>query len=213
MSKTGVFFLFFLFASSSVVLSTDEHVSEPPGISSHLTLMGFQLGKTTLADVQARLGDSKIRRCSREEEASEEICYVSANGDHTRVIFEAGFSGGWTELAGYKIISGRSNPPCYRRCTPTALVSGEVHSDGGLRIGLTRQQVAKLLGNPARSTANRLTFQWNSRRAMTKEEIKKESETFHSPVKDPYWDAQDTFIILLEHSRVIQIRVSHTVTY
>src|SRR5579872_5249435 len=71
-------------------------------VSGNLTILGFTLGKSTLAEVQARLGRSEIKRCSRDEGAPKELCYASAGSDHTGVVFEAGFSGGWERLEGFK---------------------------------------------------------------------------------------------------------------
>src|SRR5437762_2646640 len=82
-----------------------------PKIAKHLEILGFTLGKNTLADVQAKLGKSVARRCSREEEASKEVCYVAAGKHQTRVVFESGFSGGWKELDGYKVIAGSLHSP------------------------------------------------------------------------------------------------------
>ena len=87
-----------------------------PNIAEHLEILGFTLGSSTLSDVQAKFGKSATRKCSREEEAPAELCYVSAGKDQTRVVFEAGFSGGWKELDGYKVIAGSLQRPCYRRC-------------------------------------------------------------------------------------------------
>src|SRR4051794_37274042 len=108
------------FGSASITfVRPDSQTSSDPNVKSQLTVMGFTLGKSTLADVQARLGRSAPRKCSREEEASKEVCYVSSGKDHTKVIFEAGFSGGWTELDGYKVIAAGVERRCYRECPRT----------------------------------------------------------------------------------------------
>jgi hypothetical protein len=36
---------------------------------------------------------------------------------------------------------------------------------------------------------------------------------FSSPVKDPYWDVQDTIYMILANDRVEEIEVLHTVSY
>ncbi len=178
-----------------------------------LRIMGFALGKTTLADVQATLGESTVLKCSDEEEASNEVCYVSPANDQTKIVFEAGFSGGWKELDGYKVIAGSVDQRCYRQCPTAAQLTGEVMTDGGLRLGLTRDQLIKLLGAPKQVRPNSLTFQWRSRQAMTKEEIEAESRTFKSPVTDAYYDVQDTIDVALVKLKVVEFEVHHVVTY
>jgi hypothetical protein len=144
-------------------------------VPGHLKMMGFTLGKSTVADVQASLGKSVPRKCSREEEASKEVCYVSTGKDQTKVVFEAGFSGGWKELDGYKVIAGTSERRCYRQCPRASQVTSDVQTEGGLKLGLTREQLIALLGAPKQARGNKLRFQWQSRQAMTAEQIKAES--------------------------------------
>ena len=95
-------------------------------------------GKSTLAEVEAKLGKSAARKCSREEEASKEVCYLAGEGQ-TRVVFEAGFSGGWKELDGYKMIAGSLQRPCYRQCPRVSQVTDDVQTEGGLKLGLTNE--------------------------------------------------------------------------
>lgn len=183
-----------------------------PNVERHLEILGFTLGKNTLAEVESKLGKSAVRKCSREEEASKEVCYLAGEGQ-TRVVFEAGFSGGWKELDGYKVIAGSLQRPCYRQCPRAAQVTGEVQTEGGLKLGLTREQLIALLGPPKQTRENKLSFQWQSRQAMTKEQQEAESKTFKSPVNDAYYDVQDTIEVTLADSKVVEFTVHHIVTY
>ncbi len=187
--------------------------SQPaPNIAGHLEILGFTLGKSTLADVQSKQGKSVARKCSREEEASKEVCYLAGEGQ-TRVVFEAGFSGGWKELDGYKVIAGSLQRPCYRQCPRASQVTSDVQTEGGLKLGLTREQLMALLGPPKRTRGNKLSFEWQSRQAMTKEQQESESKTFKSPVTDAYYDVQDTIEVTLADSKVVEFAVHHIVTY
>jgi hypothetical protein len=74
------------------------------------------------------------------------------------VVFEAGFSGGWwKELDGYKVMVGSLQQPYYRRC-PRASQVTSVQTKGGLRLGLTREQLIALLGAPKETRGNKLSF-------------------------------------------------------
>jgi hypothetical protein len=191
----------------------DSQNSSKPTVTSHLRMMGFLLGKNTLADVQAKLGKSAAIKCSHQEEASKEVCYVSAAKDQTKVVFEAGFSGGWKELDGYKVIAGGLERRCYRQCPRTAQVTSDLQTEGGLKLGLTREHLIALLGTPKEDRGNALSFQWQSRQAMTKQQIQAESKTFKSPVTDAYYDVQDTIEVTLANSKVVEFDVHHIVTY
>ena len=185
----------------------------PPKMAGNLELLGLTLGSNTLADAQAKFGKSPTRRCSREEEAADELCYESAGKDHTKVVFEAGFSGGWTQLDGFKVIAGDLEPRCYRQCPTAGQISAEVRTAAGLRLGMTRDELIALLGTPTQVRGDRLSFQWQSRLAMTKEEKEAESKTFQSPVTDAYYDVQDTIDVTLENSKVAEFEIRHIVTY
>lgn len=184
-----------------------------PQVDGHLKLLGFTLGKSTLADVQAQFGKSVTRKRSSEEEASEEVCYVSVGNDQTKVVFEAGFSGGWKQLDGFKVIAGEVEHPRYRQCTRASQVTIAVRTDAGLKLGMTRQQLLALLGAPKEVRGSHHTFEWDSRQAMTKEQEEAESKTFKSPVTDAYYDVQDTIEVTLADSKVVEFAVHHIVTY
>jgi hypothetical protein len=209
-----------LVIASAIVLSTwntslaqsDAAVASPQQtiISSQSSLLGFSLEKDTLDDVRAKLGNSKIRKCSRVEEASNEICYIGS--DRTIAVFEAGFSGGWTKLDGYKIVSAQLNPLCYRLCSASNLVKNDLTTVAGVKLGLTRQQVVQVLGQPTHATRNKLTFESQLRRPMTTEQMQKGNKASSSVRKDTYWDVVDTVDLILSNDRVIEIIVHRTVT-
>lgn len=199
-----------LVALSSEVASAQSLA--PPNVTRSLGLMGFVLGKSTLGDAEATMGKSPARKCSRDEEASNEVCYVSAGRDRTKVVFEAGSSGGWKVLDGYKVMARSVTRRCYSRCSRTAKVTSGVQADSGLKLGLTREQVVSLLGRPKRLGGNTLSFEWQTRRAMTKEEIEAAGKTFKSRVAYPYFDVDDTIDVTLADSKVVQFEVHHTVT-
>lgn len=184
-----------------------------PKVGDHLKLLGFALGKSTLVDVQARFGKTDEKRCSGGEDASVEVCYVSAENNKTEVIFEAGFSGGWTQLDGFKVISNSLGHRCNRQCSRVSQVTSAVQTEGGLKLGMTHQKLVALLGVPKDVRGSQLRFEWHSRQAMTKEQQEAESKTFKSPVTDAYYDVQDTIEVTLADSKVVEFAVHHIVTY
>jgi len=203
-----------LLSSGAVLFGQPEpNRRELPQAARQLNLLDFTLGKSTLDDVRARLGDSKTRKCSREEEASNEICYVSAGPDRTKVVFMAGFSGGWTQLDGYKIVSSELHPECYRLCSPGTFATNEIRTPSGLRLGLTRQEVMRVMGKPTHSRRKqdyvpiRITPANDERRDRAAE------QGLSVPLKNPYWNVLDTVYVVLANGIVVELEVLHTVSY
>jgi hypothetical protein len=58
-------------------------------ISSHSSILGFMLEKSSFADVQGRLGATKIGQCAWEAEPTSYIGYVSLNPGKTKILFES----------------------------------------------------------------------------------------------------------------------------
>lgn len=212
MTKIGIHAMRTLVTSAALAVTiaaagTRQSQSSPPrNLAGQLNLMGFTLGKSKLADVESKLGEAAPRRSSNAQYASNQICYVSSIGD-TTVTFESGPSGGWTYLDGFAVMAGnRAVQPRRRSCTRTAEVTNDVHTEAGLRLGLTRADVTRMLGNPRHVRGNRLIFQWLSKTPMTKEEIAAENFTSR------YWDVLDTIEITFSNSKVIAFTVDHSVT-
>ncbi len=116
-------------------------------------------------------------------------------------------------LDGYKVIAGSLQRSCYTQCPRASQVTDDVQTEGGLKLGLTRERLIALLGPPKETRGNTLSFEWESRQAMTKEEEEAESKTFNEPITDAYWDVQDTIEVTLADSKVVEFAVDHVVSY
>jgi len=184
-----------------------------PDLTPQMSLMGFSLERSTLTDVQGKLGATTPGSCSAEEEASKVICYVSSGPDKTRVVFESGFSGGWSVLDGFRVVSGSLTPNCRLQCLRTSAFDNGIKTSGGLRLGLTRQQSVALLGPPKKETRNRLTFERQWKRPMTKAEIDKETQTFKTLVTEPYFDVLDNIEVTFTGATVSEFEIRRTTTY
>lgn len=193
--------------------SRGQHIPKP-GVSSNSTLLGFSLEKSTFADVQNKLGAAKIGRCSQEVEPIGYIGYVSQGPDKTKILFESNRFDPPYELSGFKVVAGsRSTSPCQIQYQPTPAFDGDVHTAGGLKLRLTKADLLALLGTPSKVSGDRLTFQWWSKRPMTKAEIDRETQTFKAPVTSPYWDVHDVINVVLRDSKIVEFEVQRTVTY
>lgn len=181
--------------------------------SAHLSLLGFNLEKSTLADVGKELGASNPGGCSSEVEAEKIVCYVSDGPNKTRVLFQSGFSGGWSILDGFKVTSLGLPAACHLRCKVTDKVVRDVRTPGGLRLGLAREDLVALLGDPTETKGDKLTFQRTSKRPMTSDEIARTKKTSDVSVESPYYDVQDTIVVVIGDSKVVEFEVQRIVTY
>src|ERR1700720_1188485 len=67
-------------------------------------ILGFTIGRTSLEDVQAKLGKAMIVRVSRDEESDIAICYVSPV-DGTVFAAYSGAMGGWKDITWFALWS------------------------------------------------------------------------------------------------------------
>jgi hypothetical protein len=185
-----------------------------PDVSPHSSLLGFELEKSTFADVQDRLGAAKIGQCSHEVEPISYIGYVSQSPDKTKILFESNRFDPPFELSGFRVVAGNmSTSTCQIQYQTSAPFDSEVKTGGGLKLGLTKAELRALLGSPSKVSGSQLTFEWWSKRSMTKAEIDQETQTFKAPVTRPYWDVHDVISVVLNDSKVVDFEVQRTATY
>jgi hypothetical protein len=193
------------FAVLAAMAPAEEERFCNPRVAGEARFLGFAIGGSTLAEIQARLGPSEVRRCSQEEEAEGEVCYAM-NG--ATVVFLSGFSGGWSQLDGYRVIADGHAGQCYSRCPAASVRAKALQTAGGLRLGLDRASVLKLFGRPVREADGELTFRWLMRVPFSKGDMRKGGAADPAPM----WDVQDTITITLSANKVIDFAVDHTVS-
>jgi hypothetical protein len=165
----------------------------------YLSLLGLRLGTNTIADVQVKLGKTLVGRCPDEEGGNNDVCYVSAGPDKTTVVFESGSVEGWTaRLDGFRVISGSRSLNCKLQCLASKAFGNSIATDGGLKLGLSQTEVLSLLGTPVKQTDVELSFEWQSKKRMTREEVEKSGAISH-----PYWNVVDTIDVALANSKVV----------
>jgi len=86
-----------------------------------------------------------------------QLCYVSPAGD-THLIFEEGEVG----FAFYVFENG-SGWKGSELCKPSPLVSSGLSTASGLRLGLTPEDVKRILGHPSLETSNKLIYDFEFR--------------------------------------------------
>lgn len=176
-------------------------------------ILGFQIGRTSLKDVEAKLGPATPRALTREEESDEFICYVSP-ADGTVLAFYSGAMGGWTDVTHFAFWSRGSAPPTYSRCTSSALVTRDLSTESGLRLGLSREDVARLAGNPTRSGRDSEKREYLCKLKMTADEIKRFKAANDPDVSEyPYFDRTSWIDVAYSNSKTSHIEVGDFESY
>jgi hypothetical protein len=110
-----------------------------------MTLMGMQLGKTTLQEILSRFGVAPLRHGDVDE-----LCYRSESPlESTWVLFGAGERGDWETLTQFRVLSA---PPADITCPPTPLLTPATRTDGGIRIGMPGADIKPRLGPRLQAT-------------------------------------------------------------
>lgn len=139
------------------------------GIGSQFTsFAGFELGSSTLADVQKELGSAKMIETGDAGEYVASVCYDVSGGI---VLFLAGeIDGHEHNLGGFGIALKTDRKPCSKWPTshpiPTLVI-------GGLRLGMSVDEFTHAVGGPIRMEGEKAFVNFESKRKVTSEEIKR----------------------------------------
>ena len=103
-----------------------------------LSLQGVRIGKSTLSDVEAKLGDA--RRFSPGGIAElVALCYASSDeGSDTAVVFEADSADPAGVVMMAHVTTRGALGGTVRHCSTSPALATEVQTDGGLALGLSR---------------------------------------------------------------------------
>jgi len=98
------------------------------------------------------------------------------------------------------------------RCADSPLVSQELATASGLKLGLTKKEVIRIMGSPSKKAAQHFVYEITTERPPTPEEINE----FRTKGGPP-WDVKTIQIyqkveIVFRTSKVISIAVTRTVT-
>lgn len=128
-----------------------------------------QIGKTTLAEVQALYGKAPQIRTSRDDGAPIALCYhFNTDNRKTHLLFESGAMGGWERVTMFRISRGKIAPDC----TATKGI-GAIAPALGLRLGMSLEELKKKTGVPFAKAGNSLRYSGGFKRPATDDERKR----------------------------------------
>ena len=177
------------------------------------TILGLAIGRSSLQDVQAKLGHSNLTRMSKDEESDVSVCYVSPT-DGTVLVFYSGVMGGGVDITWFAVWSREAAFPHYSRCTSSRLVSRNLSTESGLRLGLTREKVDRIVGKPTKPGRTSTKYEYLCRSKMTDNEIKGFKTANNWDVtSDPYFDRMSWIEVHYANSKASRIEVGEIESY
>lgn len=127
-------------------------------------VLGVSLSESTVADVVRILGTAPSKQGPNAEISIS--CYTSQGSDMTVLEFEYWFE----TMVEFRLFLG--TPQSASDCSKSKLVSANLATGSGLRLGMSKDEVIALLGSPSIKKSNRLTYDFSYDRPPTSEEIK-----------------------------------------
>jgi hypothetical protein len=209
--------------------ASNVKVHEPYDIpTSAPKILGLTMLKSTFSDAGSLLGEAEKYHASQDEEAPIQVCYRSrVNGDATTLILESGFTGGWVDLSGYKLMNFK--PDKKHSCTVSNLIDHNLKVlDGNIWLGMTKKEVLTAIGKPRTRNYDNLSKDelpkndnpnhwiylttWSI--PFTEADKKTAEETFgaNSLGKNPHWDAWTDVELTFKSSKLVEVFVYHGIT-
>jgi hypothetical protein len=179
---------------------------------SDATILGLAIGRASLKDVQAKLGNANVTRVSRDEESDISVCYVSPI-DGTVLVFYSGAMGGWKDITWFALWSREATFPHASQCTPSKLVSQGLRTPSGVRLGLTKADLERILGKPKERGTKSLKYSYLCRKKMTEEEITRFKTMDWDVRSDPYFDRMSWIEVRYTESTTSRIEVGEITSY
>lgn len=163
--------------------SVSPSVGAPPG-NSQLTILGVSVGTDTLKTVQEKLGSSKP--CAMSEHLTT-LGYKLGDGV---LVFESSDIGAG-DITGLVLKLSQGRPACDLPAPRTGSVA--LRTDGGVYLGMKREEFTKIFGNPQKTTkAGTYVYQWLKTERLTKEEQQKVAEALPGAGEDGLVDVLTT---------------------
>jgi len=134
----------------------------------HRTILGITLGQANLVGVQRQLGEAKLWVDGDAATLEEKICYVTQGPDSLIVVFASN-----AEMAGTpenKLTDVRIlNTSAYTdraNCRSLSVAKDLVGTTSGLKMGIRRENVRRILGPPTEVDNSKWHYSWSIDRSL-----------------------------------------------
>jgi hypothetical protein len=186
-----------LSSSWTVNASSNQGARTSAAFAAHLSVLDLTLGKSTLDDVKTKLGEATASKSGQGGDSVNELCYTPHSRGEVKVVFQSGAAGGWTELTGFRLMSARAADPLSRSCSLSPHMTESPRTAGGLRLGLSRSKVLRLLGPPSRTKGSTVVYVSHSQTRANGARV---------------FDVQTIIEVTFDDAKASIIAVYHTIT-
>ncbi len=159
--------------------------------SGHITILGVTAGARTLKWVTAKLGPAAPFNRGTKERPVMAVCYESEK-DHTKLLFVAGPRGVRERVTEIKLIAGDVRFDDALRCAKSRLVSKDIATGSGLRLGATPAGIKAALGPPTDESPGFLGYEFHVERRLTEAEVRRIETRWPDVRKYPYLDVSSS---------------------
>ncbi len=180
--------------------------------SGHITVLGIMAGARTIEEVTAKLGPAAPFNRGTKERPVMAICYVSEK-DNTKVLFVAGPRGVRERVTEIKLISGDVRFADAERCARSTLVSKDIATESGVRLGMTASGIKAQLGPPTDESPGFLGYEFHVERRLTEAEVRRIEKRWPDVRKYPYHDVSSSVEARFVGKRLKRLDLYRLVTY
>ena len=178
---------------------------------SHQAILGFTLINNSLSDVDKKFPGTEKGPMEGFTHGTS-VCISAAQADDlTKVLF---VRIPVADLHGFVLLAGESTIKAPGRCIPSAEVHMGTKTSGGIRLGMGREEVVKLLGKPSTQSDNLLLYRFEILKKFSKESF--EQYTTENKDADPktlYSEVRTDIKIEFVKNRLVSYSVSTTDTF
>jgi len=185
----------------AVALSSGVHATE-----AYWTLLGFELEKTTLFDIQKKLGEAPIRHAGDAAASSYEVCYQSPEHRATLSFLSGEMGGPDHTLLGFAVRSTEKK----RRDCGSLTADQTLLKLGVLELGKNIDAVRRSLPQPVRTLPDGLEYHHITKLPFTPEE--RERMHIENP-GDAYWDVSVAIRVYEANGRITGYEVSKVTSW
>jgi hypothetical protein len=171
-----------------------------------ITILGLTIGRDSLKEVQAKLGPTKI--LPRNESSPETVCYVSPT-DGTVLSFGAGAMGGFVGVTEFALWSREAKFPNVAACLPSKLISRELSTPSGIKLGLSLQQLSTIVGAVPSNKHAETHYELSCSQKMTAGQMKGSTTANHGDIPgNAFFDVSSFVEATFSSSRASRICVA-----
>jgi len=168
------------------------------------TLFGIAVDTGTVDQFEAKLGKSPAHVQGDASTFSSRQCWQAANGDGTVLVIEHGELDAHIEILGREM-EVREGPGCPK----SPLVSRAMATANGLRLGLSLEEIERVVGPPTEQGADWFARTCSAKEPMTSAEKERMLTTNPDAAWDVYWDIQ----VVESNGTAEGIRITYVIQY